>query len=804
MLAQTLFSNIRFAYRQMAKSPGFTAVALFTLALGIAGNVVIFSVFNGLYLRPLPFKEPGRLLNLDEVAPKWNLEYTGVAYDDFDAWRRDNQTFEAMGVWTDGSFNFARQGNAERVEGGSLSHGMLATLAIQPVAGRGFLKEEDQPGEAQVVMLGYRFWKRQWGGDSNVIGQTISVDAVPRTVVGVLPPDIGPLARTDIFVPLALAPGNESGWFLEGVGRLRPGVTLEAARQDLIRIHKAQIPKRPVNEITTPRLTPLRERILGDYRAATYVLMAAVGMVWLIACANVAGLMLARGLTRAREISIRLALGATSGAVVWQVLVESLALSALGGAIGIFLGQSCLQAMVRAMPDRFPEWISFAVDNRFALFCLATTFLTAAIFGLIPALKIVSSSSAQGALQAASRRATGSISQRRSLNTLVIGEMALALVMLINAGLLIKAFQAVQRVDPGFRAENVLTYRVSLPEAKYTNAMVPSFFREHLARVRALPGVKAASAASLVPLEGHSGTFFQIENAPPKGKDEPDPVVLIQRTFPDYAEAMGLKMVAGRYLAETEMTRDGAHAAVVNETFAKSAWPKQDPIGKRIKYPGDKSALPWITIIGVARDVRQYGFDKMVRPAVYQPYAYDAQREMILIVRGENDPRALLGSIREVVKSQDPELPMFQIRTMSDRVTSSLWLRRSYSWLFGFFAAVALTLCLGGIYGVISYTVGQRTGEIGIRLALGARQWDVQRMVLAHWMRLAGVGIALGLMAALGVTRAMRSLLADVSPNDVTIYAVVTVLLAGVSLLACVNPARRAANVDPMESLRCE
>jgi len=387
---QMLMNDFRFAIRQLLKNPSFTAIAVLTLALGVAGNVVIFCIFNGLFLRPLPFKEPERLVNLDEVAPKWNLEYTGVAYADFDEWRAQNHTFESMAVWQDTSFNLSLKGNPERIEGGRASHDLLRTLGIQPLIGRGFTQEEDRPGATRVALVSHGLWKRLWGGESNVLGQTLSLDSVPATIIGVLPPSVGPLSRAEVLIPLRLAVHDSNGWYLEGVGRLKPGITSETARQDLTRIHKAMIPNRPVNDITTPRLTPLRQRLLGDYNSGIYILIAAVTVVWLIACANVAGLMLARVLARGKEISIRMALGATRAAVVKQILVESLLLSAGGGLIGILAGQSCLSALVRFLPEQFPKCIHFGMDTRFVVFCLATTAITAVLFGLVPAVQMVS------------------------------------------------------------------------------------------------------------------------------------------------------------------------------------------------------------------------------------------------------------------------------------------------------------------------------------------------------------------------------------------------------------------------------
>jgi predicted permease len=498
-----------------------------------------------------------------------------------------------------------------------------------------------------------------------------------------------------------------------------------------------------------------------------------------------------------------MALGATRTAVVKQILVESLLLSAAGGLIGILAGQSCLSALIRFLPEQFPKWIHFGMDARFLIFCLVTTAITAVLFGLIPAVQMVSEANLQGALQATASRTTGSSRQRRSLNSFVVAEIALALVLLINAGLLIQAFRALQRIDPGFRAENVLTYDISLPRAKYTNTQQQiAFYEEHLAQLRALPGVNAASATTIVPLGGHAGTFFEIENAPPKAKDEQDPVVLHRYVFPGYAEAMGLRLLAGRFIAEEEMRPAGGNAVVVNETFAKRNWPGQGAIGKRTRFPGTNN--PWLTVIGVVKDEKHYGFDQPMRPGVFLPYLFSPSRQMTIALRTYNEPTALVATIRKMIQKSDPDLPMFQIRTMSERVQSSLWLRRSYSWLFSFFAAVALTMALGGIYGVISYAVSQRTNEIGIRMALGAQRTDVLRLVLRHGMLLAGIGLMIGLGGALALTRLMRTLLVEVSPTDPLTFSLVPLLLGAVTLLACLIPARKATRVDPMVALRYE
>jgi putative ABC transport system permease protein len=810
-----MFKDFQFAWRTLLKTPSFTVIAVLTLSLGIAGSVLIFTIFNALFLRPLPYKNSDRLVNLDEVAPRWNLEYTGLAYYDLCEWRAQNRTFDGMGAWDDARFNFSTKGNPQRVEGGLMTHDLLSVLGVQPILGRGFTREEDTPGKNQVAMVSYSFWKHQWARDSNVLGQTITLDAGAYTIIGVLPQKMGPLSKAEIVIPLARSQADDNGWYLDGIGRLKAGVTLEMARQDLTRIHKGLITARPVNEITSPRVTLLSERLLGDFRDATYMLMGAVGVVWLIACGNVAGLMLARGLGRSKEISVRMALGASRARVARQILVESLLLSFLAGAVGVCLGESMLKLFIKFLPEQVPTWINFGMDWRIVAFLLASTATTAGLFGLLPALQMASKLNLQRALQTSSTRSTGSSPQRRSLNILVIGEIALAMVLLIAAGLLLQAFRALQKTDPGFRAENVLTYDIALPEARYNEPRQGAFFEQHLAQVRALPGVKSASAVSIVPLGGHSGTFFKIENAPPKAKDEKDPVVLYRTAFPHYAEAMGLTLLSGRFISEQDTpinaltnrannyTLPGAMPVVViNESFAKRAWPKQDPIGKRISAPAPDA--PWITVIGVVKDIKHYGFDQPMRPGVYFPFGQSPRSQMSIVVRGIMDPKALVPSIRDLIKKNDPDLPIFAIKTMSERVRESLWVRMTYSSMLGFFAAVALTMALAGIYGVISYAVSQRTNEIGVRIALGAQKSDVLTLVLRHGLLLSALGIGLGLGGALALTRLMKTLLFTVSSIDPLTFIIVPLVLGAVTLLACLFPARRATRVDPVEALRCQ
>jgi putative ABC transport system permease protein len=773
------------------------------LALGIAGNAAIFSIFNGLVLRPFPFPEPERLVDLDETAPKWNLKFVGVSNPDFHAWRRDNKTFDGMFFFSGSSFNLSGHGLAQRVRGARVTHDMVNVLGLKLALGRNFLPEEDRPGGTKVALLGHDLWQGLFNGDRNVLGRILQLDNQPYTVVGVLPREAVFPPQAELWVPLAADPEKGGGYYLSGIGRLKRGVSLEQARADLLRVHRSQIQAgRKVNEITSPVLMPLRDRYLGDLRTVSQVLLGAVGVVLLIACVNIAGLMMVRGAARTREIAIRTALGASRGRIVRHLLAESLLLAAAGGVLGVLLGNLGLRGLIALIPEGMPRWISFQMDVRFAIFCLAITGAAAVLFSLAPALQAARADT-RGCLQDAAPRSSLSRGRRGTLSALVVSEIALALMLLICASLLVEAFRKVLRVDPGFRPENVITYSIALPETKYGQPeQRVAFFQNLLERLRALPGVKSAGAASVPPLGGHSGWFFTVEGARPLGPNEQDPVVLQVVATPGYFDAIGVTFLAGRPFDERDGDPKGARVAIVNESFAKRFWPKADAPGKRIRYSWKKDE--WMQVIGVTRDVKHYGLDQEMRPGVYVPHRQMALEAMSIVLRGSMDPRGLVAPAREALRQMDQDLPMFDIRTMTERLDRSLWARRIYSWLFGAFAAVALVLAAGGIYGVVSYAVSQRTHEIGIRMALGARPDQVLRQVLASGMGLAAIGVAAGLAAALWAARLLKTLLFGVSARDPLIYGTVILGVVLVALLANLVPARRAAAVDPIRALRFE
>jgi predicted permease len=773
-------------------------------ALGIAANVAIFSVFNGLFLSALPYPEPNRLLYLNESAQKWNLpKDVGIAYPDFAAWREQNRTFESMGLWIYLEANLSGFGDTVRVDGAQVSWDLPATLGIKPALGRAFLPEEDRKGGRKVVMLSYGFWRTKFAGSSDVLGKILKLDDEPYSIVGVLPASAVYPDNAQVWVPLARDPADTtSGWFLNGVGRLKPGVSIQQALANLTRVHKSLVPNREVNNITSPTAIPLREEYLGDYRLVTQVLLGAVGFVLLIACVNVAGLMLARSTGRSREVAIRAALGAGRAMLIRQLMAESAILAAAGGIAGVALGWLALSSMLSLMPDVLPPWVDFRLDWRFTLFAVVVTGAAAVVAGLGPALES-SKVDLRGFLADAGPKSSLSPGRRRVMNTLVVAEIALALVLLSCAGLVGKAFGKVMSVDPGFRPANVLTFSLDLPEVKYKKPDDQFHFYDNLlAQLRVTPGVDAASLSSLVPLGGHNGNFFQAEGEPPLPKGQSDPVILQIVTFPGYFRAMGVDLKAGRDFDDRDGDSDGTHAAIVSEGFAKLHWPGADPIGKRIGYRSDKPM--WMRVVGVASDTKHYGLDKDARPEVYMPYRHQPRESMNVVLRSKVGTTSLIASAREVVRRADPDLAMYEVRTMQERLQRSLWARRTYSWLFGVFAALALALAVAGIYGVVSYAVTQRTREIGIRMALGANPSQVLSGVLREGMTLAAIGVAIGIMGALAATRLLESLLAGVSPHDPLAFVSVSMGLALAALAANLIPARRAASVDPMHALRFE
>jgi predicted permease len=798
-----LLTDLRFAVRSMIAQPVYSGTIVLMMTLGIAGNAAVFRIFNGLFLRPLPFEAPEQLVDLDTRAPRWDLDYTGVAYADFAAWRDGNRTFRGMAVFTVRGANLAGDDGGVRVSVVQASHDLAPVLGLQPLRGRLFTSDEDAPEGPAVALLGHGFWERQYGSDPGVIGSTALLDGVPHEVIGVLPRQASFIAEADLWVPLQEDPDEHDSFYLDGVGRLLPGVSAAAAQEDLTRVHKGLTERWDVNEATFPVVGSLRDRYLGDFRLGSRVLLGAVAVVLLIACANVAGLMLARSLERSREVAVRLALGAGRGRIVRQLLTESVVLAGTGALVGSVLGVWGSGVLVGGLADQFPTWVTFDLDRVFVAFTVGVTVAAAVLFGLAPALQ-TAKAEPTAAVRTATGRATASLGRRRAMGLLVTAEVALAFVLLIVAGLTLRDLQALTAVDPGFRTEGVLSWRVQLPDDAYPSAQARlAFWDDHLERVRALPGVTGAAGTTVLPLAGHSGWFFEVEDAPPRPDDEANPVVLMRAVTPGYLDLMDIEVLDGRALTDFDGREDESGAAVVNERFVQRFLShRADPVGARIRTQGSDGA--WWTVVGVTRDTKHYGLAEEMRPAIHVPLRQLPRGYLAMTATTGGDPTELTGAIRGVLRDQDPGLAVFDVETMKQRLDDSLWARRASSWLVAAFSTVALLLAVAGIYGVISYGVRQRVQEIGIRMALGARQRQVANQVLRQGIAIVGVGAVLGGLVGFVVARLVSGELFAARASDPWIYVGATALLLTVATVANVLPARRAAGLDPMKVLRSE
>jgi predicted permease len=713
-----------------------------------------------------------------------------------------------MAFFTGASYNLSDGRNVERIQAAQVTRDMLDVLRLKPMIGRDFRPEEDKPGGAKVVLLNYGFWQRAFQGDSQVLGRIVRLDEQPYMVIGVLPRGAVFPDRVDLWTPLAADPNRPSGYYLNGLGRLKPGASLAQARSDLLRIHKAMISSgRRVNEITSPTVTPLRDRYIGDFKSVSGVLLGAVAMVLFIACVNIAALVMVRGGTRSREIAIRNAMGASASRITAQLLTENLVLGGLGAACGVPFGAAGLRAIVSRMPSQVPQWVNFSLDWRFVIFCALATGAAVLVFGLAPVLQ-ASRIDIRETLQSAASRATATRGRRAAMGAFVVCEIALALMLSTSAGLLAQSFRRVLQVNPGFRPENVLTFGISLPDASYDRPEQKIVYYENLLdRLRQLPGVSAAGMTSAPPLGGRWGGQFEAEGAYISPRDE-NPVVLRVAATPRYFDAIGSTLLAGRVFEQRDSKPDSPLVVIVNETFARHFWPGQSPLGKRIRYPGSKE---WYEVVGLLRDERHDGLDQDVTPSVFLPYSIalfksvkDDLRSlhlMTFILRVSTDPNSIAGPAREIVREVDSDVPMYAVKTMTDALDRSLWARRAYSWLFGVFAVTAILLAAAGIYGMVSYSAAQRTQEIGIRMVLGARPAQVLGQMLLGGMHLVSIGVVVGLVGAFWCTRLLEGVLFGVSARDPFTYGAVAFGIVAVALVANFLPARRASALDPVPAL---
>jgi putative ABC transport system permease protein len=800
---QTLLHDLRYGLRMLAKKPGFTVVAVFTLALGIGANSAIFSVVNGVLLRPMQLEDPDRLIKIWEKLPAGG-QGTASAPNLKD-WREQNTVFNGIAAYQFSSLNLRGQESPERLSGATVSPNFFDVVGVRPQLGRAFQTGEDEAGRNRVALLSHRLWHRAFGGDAGVVGKEIPLNGENYTVIGVMPPDFRfPSRLTEIWVPLVIPPdlvdSRDNHWMLT-LARLKPDVGFEQAREQMVTIAKRLEQQYPDAQAgRSVFLIPLQEETVQNIRPALRALMFAVGFVLLIACANVANLLLARATSRRREIAVRTALGAGRLRLVRQLLTESLLLALAGGALGLALAKWGVEALLVLAGNFLPRANEVGLDWRVAAFTAALSLMTGLFFGLIPALQ-----SSRVELQSALKEGAGAGAQTNLLRgALVVVEVAATLVLLIGAGLLIKSFIRLYETDLGFKAENVLTMSLALPKAKYPDAQAASSFHQMLLeRVRSLPGARSTGVINYLPLQqsGFNGDIT-IEG---QGPYEPGraPWAEFRAISPDYFRTLGIPLVSGRFYTAQDQS-SSTPVVIVNQTLARRYLSGQDPIGKRIRVIGND----WRTVVGVVGDVRQSGVTQAVRAEVFVPvtqavYAPLTQT-MSLAVRADAEPEALASAVRNAVREIDPAQPVFNVKTMEAVVADSVSDRRLNMLLLGIFAAVALTLAVIGIYSVMSYTVSQHTREIGIRMALGARPTDVLKLVVGQGMGLTLVGVCLGVAGAFGLTRLMATLLYGVTPTDPLTFAAVSALLMIVALLACCIPARRATKVDPMVALRNE
>ncbi|MFN2599083.1 MAG: ABC transporter permease [Pyrinomonadaceae bacterium] len=831
----TLIQDLRFGWRMLRRQPAFAFVAVLTLALGVGANTAVFSVVDAVLLRPLPYPAADRLVMLWTTMKSQGIPQSGSAMPDYREWRDRTRSFEGLGAFYYGDFNLAGGGaEPERVQGARVTANLFDVLRVRPALGRNFTADEEQYGRHQVALLSYGLWQRRYGADPSIVGREIKVGGAGYTVVGVMPQGTAFFDNqpaVDLWVPISFAPGDNmdsrNNYFINVAGRLKDGVTLQQARADVGAVAASLRAEGKESEAFDGSLVSLRDQLVGDARRALLVLLGAVSFVLLVACANVANLLLARAAARERELAIRASLGASRLRLARQLLLESLPLGLLGGGFGLLLAAWGVSAIEALLPAALPRHNQIEIDARVLAFTAAVSLLTTVFFGLLPALQ-AARSDLQTALSEGGRGGGQGRRQSRLRGLLVSAEMALALVLLVGAGLMIQSFWKLRRVDTGFDARNVLTMRIPLPAAKYpvplnVNSPPPAalgFYERLLERVRATPGVEAAGVSTSLPLGagGRWGKLFSVEGRPAPASVSEIPDVSFALVSEGYLKAMGIRLLRGRDF-DARDTEDAQQVAIINETAARRFFPGEDPLGKVVFLgppenllppapPGEDNHIPRRTVVGVVADVK--GSRLSVAPEA-EVYAPDTQNKregwtnaMMLAVRGAGSTSALASTIREEVRALDPDQPVADVATMEERLSRSFSEPRFSTLMLGLFAAVALVLAAVGIYGVVSYTVAQRTHEIGVRLALGARPQDILRMIVRQGMTLTLVGVAAGLCAALALTRLMSGLLYGVSATDAKVFVGIALLLSLVALLACLVPARRATKVDPMIALRYE
>jgi putative ABC transport system permease protein len=800
-----MLNDFRYALRQLIKSPSFTFVAIITLALGIGACTAIFSVVNVVLLRPLNYPEPDRIVSIRETnLPQFPV--FSVSPPNYLDWEKQTKSYEYLAAYTGADLNLTGDGEPQQLSGLKATAHYFDVYGVKPILGRMWLPEEDAQGKDHVVVLSYHFWQRVFGGAADVVGRSIQLNGEPYTVVGVAQIGFGLTSKVEAWMPMAFKPEDTAndargGHYINVVGRLRPGVRVAQARAEL-ELLATQLAKQypDSNKGWGIFLMPIQDYIVRDVKPVLYTLLGAVGCVLLIACANLANLLLARATARHREISIRAALGASRARLVRQLLTESVVLSLCGGVAGVILARWGLDALLALAPSSLPRISEIHLDSGVLIFSLALSIITGLVFGIAPAW-LAARADVNEALKQGARGSTEGGARGRLRSALVVLEVTFALMLLGGAGLLARSFMQLAHVDPGFTPENATLLQLSLPQKKYAMPEQQTAFADALLeRVKVLPGVQWAGITHSMPLLGGYVLTFSIEGRPPIAPSD-QPSASYYAVTPDYFRAMGIRLIRGR----TFTPRDDAKAprvAIINEAFARQFFPNEDPIGKRIDI--DLGPDAWREIVGIVGDIKQNGPDQATSAQSYEPFAQKPFNSIDLVIRTKGAPAALLGALRPAVYSVDKDQPIGTIRPLEEIMAERIASQRFAMTLLTVFSLVALVIAAVGIYGVMAYSVVQRTGEFGIRMALGAQQGDVLRLVLAQGGKLIGLGLVIGLLATLAASRAMGSMLFNTSAYDPLTLTSITLLLGAVALVACFFPANRATKVNPIEALRTE
>ena len=825
----TCWRDMRFAARRLWKNPGFTVVAVLTLALGIGAHSAIFSVVNSVLLQPLPYKDPGKLVFVWSTMISQGVPISGLAAPDFREFRDRNRVFSGMAAYTYAGFNLELPGEEpSRLQGAAISANLFSVLGVNPILGRMFLPEEEQWGRHRSVLLGYAFWQTKFGGNRDIVGRNLRLNSQEYTVAGVLPkgmPFFDDLPRVDLWVPLSYAPKDEmdtrGNHYLNVIARLKPATNLKATATELSGIASQLEQQFPENKGIGAKVVPVREQLVGDVRSALLILLGAVAFVLLIACANIANLMLTRATARQQEFAVRSAMGAGRGRLLTQLLIEGFPIAILGGIGGLLLAAWGISVLESLIPNDLPRFNPIAVNSGVLFFCAGASLLTTLLFSIAPAL-FASKADIQDTLREGTRSGSENRGSRRLRGLLVVSEIAVALLLLIGAGLLIRTFGAMRHADAGFAAENVLTMRIPLSEADFPSGHEDAelqFYRDLSQRVNALPGVKESGITSALPLGfggGWGKTIDILGHTPPTSLDQV-PAVRFELSTPGYFPTIKARLRDGRLFTWAD-NQAAPGVAIINERLAQQFFPNENPIGKSIRMRPPLALLPpefrkpedqpaTRTIVGVLADIKNQAINLPAFPTVYAPYAQyrnEGWGLTILTVRTAGDPLAASQMVRDQIHSLLPNQPVFEVVSMEQLLARSLSRTRFSMTLLSIFAGLALVLSAVGIYGVMAYSVAQRTREIGIRLALGASRQDVLAMVLLRGGKLATFGMLLGLAGALGLSYLLRSQFYGVSPADPATYIGVALLLGFVALAASYIPARRATGVDPMVALRYE